>query len=383
MDTSPHRRLLGIEALRGVAAVSVVASHVVRHLGKAGWAPGPLTVFQAGRAGVDLFFVISGFIILHVHRRDIGRPDRLDHYLLRRFQRVFPLYWLALALTVVMGLSGAHGLPSIGTLAWSSALLPTMKEPVLGIAWTLQFEIVFYGAFATLVASRSGGIALFAAGLAFIVPTMAGLGLFGSPSPLCAAFAGEFFIGMAASTLLDRGPVGRPWTLALLGSALMAGSYALDTAGLLTGVAARLAYAVPAGLLVLGLSAAERAGGLSPPGWLRSLGSASYAIYLFQFVFIGAAWKIVSATRLVEGLPTVALFGLLLCSAVIGGLSVSRLVERPLLRAMRRDTGIWGPWLQWGFRGRAPKPALSHHRPTEPNVRPGPAKALPAYRPTV
>ncbi len=355
MDTSPHRRLLGIEALRGVAAVSVVASHVVRHLGKAGWAPGPLTVFQAGRAGVDLFFVISGFIILHVHRRDISRPDRLDHYLLRRFQRVFPLYWLALALTVVMGLSGAHGLPSIGTLAWSSALLPTMKEPVLGIAWTLQFRD-------RVLPARSPPLWPAGPAASRCSPPAWRSSCRPWPAWACPAAHRHFARhSRASSSSAWRRPAcwtGGRWVdrgrCALLGSALLAGSYALDTAGLLTGVVARLAYAVPAGLLVLGLSAAERAGGLSPPGWLRSLGSASYAIYLFQFVFIGAAWKIVSATRLVEGLPTVALFGLLLCSAVIGGLSVSRLVERaPVAGHAPRHRDL-GPLAPVGFQGPRP-----------------------------
>ena len=182
---STQKRLSGIEALRGIAATAVVFSHAARHVDKAFGAPGLITAFQAGHAGVDLFFVLSGFIILFVHRRDIGQPGRLQHYLGRRFNRVMPLYWLVLALTIGMSVAGRHDAPSLPWLLWSAALLPSLSEPLLGIAWTLQFEVVFYAAFAVLIVSRGAGLALLAVWFAWIVAAALGLDSTGVPGSLC------------------------------------------------------------------------------------------------------------------------------------------------------------------------------------------------------
>src|SRR3984885_1419086 len=93
-ETIPVRgraRLEGVEAGRGVAALLVVLYHAALHV--EGDVPGSAVLWglpHFGHAGVDFFFVLSGFIISFVHRKDVGRPDRLGHYLERRFTRVFP-----------------------------------------------------------------------------------------------------------------------------------------------------------------------------------------------------------------------------------------------------------------------------------------------------
>jgi exopolysaccharide production protein ExoZ len=77
-------RLEGVEAARGVAALLVVLYHAALHV--EGDVPGSAVLWglpHFGHAGVDFFFVLSGFIISFVHRRDLGRPDRLGHYLER------------------------------------------------------------------------------------------------------------------------------------------------------------------------------------------------------------------------------------------------------------------------------------------------------------
>lgn len=337
-------RLSGIEALRGVAAAAVVLSHAARHIDKASAAPGLIAAFQAGHAGVDLFFTISGFIILFVHRPDIGQPGRLAHYLGRRFTRVVPLYWIALALTLGMGLAGGHALPASARLLWSAALLPSLQEPLLGIAWTLQFEVVFYAAFAVLILHRRAGLASMAAWLACIVLALSGIGVAGVPPQLHDVYGLEFFMGMAAAQWLHRGAVPSPRLVAGAGAALFAAMLALESAGLLDGygVAARFAYGVPAALLIVGVGAAERAGRLAVPGWLRTLGGASYSIYLFQFVFIGLAWQACLAAGLDRRVPDLVLFAALAGVALAGGTVMARLVERPLLRLMRGGSGHRG-----------------------------------------
>ncbi len=330
-------RLSGVEALRGLAASAVVLFHAARHVNKAYGAPALITWFQAGHAGVDLFFVISGFIILFVHWPDLGRPGRLPHYVSRRFTRVMPLYWVGLVLTMLMIAAGRHGMPGFGRLAWSASLLPSAQEPLLGIAWTLQFELVFYVAFAALIVSRAGGAALMAGWLAVIV-VVAVTGRPGVvPPPLCGVFAVEFFFGMAVGGVLRVGRVSVPRVLAGVGAVLFVAALVAESLGAFDGFGtwARVIYGVPAAVLVAGLAGAERAGRPIRMAGLSRLGRASYSIYLFQFVFIGALWQALLVTGVAPQLPHVVLFALLAAAALGGGLAMGRLVEQPLLRLFR------------------------------------------------
>ena len=253
---------------------------------------------------------------------------------------MFPLYWLALALTASMSAAGSHGVPRLGHLAWSATLLPSFSEPVLGVAWTLQFEIVFYLFFAALIANRQAGAGLLASWLVLIVATGAGFGAGFIPGQLSGAYGGEFFAGMLAAQALHSWRIPAPRLLLGAGAAFFLAALALESAGILNGfgLIARFTYAIPAGMLIMALAELERSGSLQVWRWLRTLGGASYSIYLFQFVFIGALWQALRASGLDRRAPTPLLFlGLATC-AIAGGVLVSRVVERPLLRFVQ---GAW------------------------------------------
>ena len=336
MATPASHKLSSIEALRGLAATAVVLSHAARHVDKAYGDPVLIAAFQAGHAGVDLFFVISGFIILFVHHGDINRPDRLPNYARRRFTRVMPLYWTALLVTLAMGAAGSHALPSSALVLWSASLLPMMQEPLLGIAWTLQYEAVFYVVFAVLILRRTAGLAVLGVWLA-IVASVAGLPDANLPGSLSSTYVLEFFFGMGAAHLVLRRRVPVPLANTVAGVALFGASLVLESTGILDGYGtlARIAYGIPAAFVVAGLAARDQVKPLPVPAWLRSLGAASYSIYLFQFVFIGMVWQAWSRVGLGRQAPHVLLFALLAISAIVGGLLASRFVEQPLLRLVR------------------------------------------------
>jgi exopolysaccharide production protein ExoZ len=338
-------KLFGIEAMRGIASTIVVLYHVSRHINKAYHAPILVQTLQFGHAGVDLFFVVSGFIIFFVHHRDVNQPLHIRHYLSRRFSRVMPTYWIALAITLLMDLAGGHTMPSPVALLWSITLLPSPQEPILGVAWTLEYEIVFYALFGTLILSRRAGLAIFAAWLGCILvtwldwgPLAAAAGNVGIPPSLLGTYNLEFFMGMAAAYWLRRGSVPKPRLVMVVGLTLLAASCITESAGYLNGYSpsARLAYGIPSALLLLGVAEAERRGQLSVPVGLRLLGGASYSIYLFQFIFIGIAWQLLLATKLDGQMPLWASFLLLVGVALTGGVVMARQVEQRLLRFMRR-----------------------------------------------
>ena len=123
MTTAPPERLPWIDACRGIAATAVVLYHTARHFDKNYALPALKGVFQFGHAGVDLFFVLSGFIILFVHFDDIGRPQRIQRYVERRLTRVLPAYWVAVAITIGLSLAGGHSI-ALSDMAWSIMPLP-------------------------------------------------------------------------------------------------------------------------------------------------------------------------------------------------------------------------------------------------------------------
>jgi peptidoglycan/LPS O-acetylase OafA/YrhL len=128
--------------------------------------------------------------------------------------------------------------------------------------------------------------------------------------------------------------------VAAFSAALFAAALVMESAGILYGfgIEARFAYGIPAAMLVAGLATAEEAHKLQIPRWLRSLGQASYSIYLFQFVFIGLVWQGFLTSGLDRAPPHFVLFGVLVISALSGGIAMSRWVEQPLLRLTRHGS---------------------------------------------
>ncbi len=332
----PHR-LIGVEIARGIAASCVVLYHCARHLNADHATPWLMSFWQFGHAGVDLFFVISGFIITYVHHDDIGSPHRLGRYIARRFQRIYPLYWIATAATLFLELAAGHGLPSISHVLNSLSLQPFAGEPILGVAWTLQYEVTFYIVFGLAIWNRNLGFVLGVIWLALIGTVAVAGPLPFVPPLLTSAFSLQFLFGVLAAVWLRRSPATIPpwlWHAGLAGVAIAA--FAEDM-GWMNGYAepARLAYGIPSGLIILGAALRSARANTKATPLLTALGSASYSIYLFQFVFIGIAWQ--AWTHIVpKGLaPDWAAFVVLGIAGIVGGCVVSRTCEYPLLGWIR------------------------------------------------
>src|SRR5438067_4939375 len=167
-----------LQAGRAIAAMSVAAFHLTIMMAAPRY--GGMHVFgdvtRYGKHGVDFFFVLSGFIILLAHARDIGHPGAWGRYLVRRFSRVFPVYWLyTLVFVAVLMVAGGTdaSVPdtAAGWLTSLSLIRFTDASPPLGQAWTLFHELAFYAVFSILILNRALGMAALAAfvaaGLAF------------------------------------------------------------------------------------------------------------------------------------------------------------------------------------------------------------------------
>jgi len=150
-------RLDGLDALRGLAAMAVVLFHYTTRFDQLfGHESVPLVSFPYGHYGVNLFFIISGFVIFMTIERSKAPMD----FVVSRFSRLYPAYWVAIALTFAithwLGLPG-H-LVELKTAALNGLMFHGMllRVPhVDGVYWTLEVELLFYiGMFALMVTSQ-------------------------------------------------------------------------------------------------------------------------------------------------------------------------------------------------------------------------------------
>lgn len=334
-------RLRSLELLRALAALLVVLFHTqwtfaaqAGHLAFGG-------VFDAGHRGVDLFFVLSGFIIAHIHGADLGRPERLGGYAFSRITRIYPAVWIMSALAVALyalGFGGADKLAKLdpAALAASLLLLAQPGDALVNVTWTLTYEMFFYALFAIAILNRRLGITLlllWQASIAAVALSGAELGFAGHYlRSLCL----DFSVGLACAWWLRR-PAGAVhpslrWALLAAGIGSFVAGMALDGVLSWSGAFCTLG----AGAIILALVRLEQAGKLQVPEVLVRLGGASYAIYLVHF----SAIILLAALLRRAGVPVTDAVCLAVAAAgVMAGFAFDRLFDQPVQRWLRRLRG--------------------------------------------
>jgi len=320
------RTWLSIQHLRGLAALSVALFHACQ------WSQ---LNFSIGAAGVDVFFVISGFVMWTV---TAGRETRPRAFVVRRFVRVAPLYWLITLVLVAGALIVPQRFPEVQPTVrhvllsllfvqhYSPAGLPF---PVLPPGWTLNYEAVFYLVFAASLWLRES-LRLPALSVALIALAVAG---FAWPpayvmllNPMFLQFlAGVWLARAAQEGLLPDRPFG--WMLLGGGIALFA---IIELSRIDPDLWRPMVWGVPALMVVAGAVIVEADGGWPAIPGLRTLGDASYSLYLTHTLSIGALAMTIGAWNPPLFIP------LALAVAIGVGLATYFGVEKPMLGLLRR-----------------------------------------------
>ncbi|HEX3551136.1 MAG TPA: acyltransferase [Candidatus Elarobacter sp.] len=335
-----------VQALRALAALMVVVVHA--YSVESTYLPGrPWTTpyHVLGTYGVDLFFVISGVVMLVSTATWFGEPTAPRRFLARRATRIYPPYWIVTAFVLVAYLlvpsaTGEHRSARPDVLA-SFLALPQAGEPLLVVGWTLTYELVFYAVFA--LALRFHRRALPVVTAIWLLAVVA-IGVFGPHANpwvrvLGSWFNLEFAFGLGIGALVLRGALAAPRALTALAVVLI---IAVCVATAYSGrefleVAWWRPFAVgaPMALLVYGALGLERRGALAP-AWLRAQGDASYALYLWHVPVIGAIGLALHRVHLHGALARAAIVFGGYALAIAFSFVAYRWIERPLLAFGRR-----------------------------------------------
>jgi exopolysaccharide production protein ExoZ len=317
----------GLQMLRGLAATLVLLFHLHEAAAAEGHDHGFFAWFKGGEVGVDVFFVLSGFVIFHAME---GRRDRGPGWFLRqRFWRIVPPYWAVLALTLTamlaMGLIRGDwaGWPSVWKIAVSTLLLP-LPDQVMAVAWTLTVEGMFYLIFAATYFRWGTRGAILALGVWSAVAVALKYLHLGLPPALGLVFysgAIEFLYGALIALAVARGWRGAAVPALVLGAV----GLTLVVTQVVTFHYGRVWVAgLPAALLVYACAA----GGWRMPDWTLIWGESSYILYLLHLLVLSVAGLGLRMAGVAPYGSGVALLGLgALCIAV--SVAATLWIERP------------------------------------------------------
>lgn len=329
----------GIQLLRGAAALLVVACHVVGNLSnQIGHDAFRDNLTAAGGSGVDLFFVISGFVIFcGTFRR---APPGTLLFLWRRAARIYPFYWCVLALLIAMRVAGfVKGADfSAPNLLHAASLLPA-REALLPVSWTLTYELLFYLLFAATLWLRSATASCVLIGCMIGALLIAGRWV---PDATLAGFLTnsvmlEFCLGALLGYAFLRYPADRlppAWPIVPLLVFVFSLPWRFDHVGIAVPEPRAVLWG-PAMVAIVACSLGIVGRGTRTFRFGLLLGDASYAIYLLHpLVLIPSAYAMRHGLVPRPGWAALGVAGFLASTAA--GIIAHLLVERPILRALRK-----------------------------------------------
>jgi peptidoglycan/LPS O-acetylase OafA/YrhL len=344
--------LNSIQVARGVACLLVLFSHgasiiaLDKYFGR--------TVFggalRIGDIGVDLFFVVSGFIIFEIHSGDIGRPARIAGFLKKRFVRIYPYYWIYLAGIVILVWTGVVSEPArfdlISFVDFATLLdLSPRRNPVV-VAWSLYYEVAFYLCFALLIMHKRIGIAVAAALGCAVISRIAydtSRGYFPAlwnDVTLTYYLVLEFFVGFLVWRYSRA--LSRPMSWLVLASGAVLTIVTMVVVDFVWGREAwpplRVIYGVNFGLILAGIINIERREFVGFSRMLRYVGDASYTIYLAHFPLLSLLCKIFVSVPTTKTVNIYCIYAVLTAVTLLISLALYEFAEKPLLEALRRLT---------------------------------------------
>ena len=347
--TNAPKKFANVQGLRAIAALLVFGLHLNLLEGRF-TGSSYLDIFSPiGNWGVDLFFVISGFVMITSTWQDFATPGVSWKFFMRRLTRIYPPYLailIPIALLYFRAPNMVNGAQAIKPdVIASFLLLPQHGFGLLIVAWTLVYEMFFYVVFALVLIFRRR----------YCLPLMAIWAVTTLVASIAVRPLHNVYLDTYANPLMIDFVIGvfAGYLITVRGVPFVLPSLALGIAGL---IAADLFYVgfdaahglheylrfllvgVPVALFFLGVVGLETRYGWTFPGWMIVIGNASYSLYLWHApltVFVG---RLSGSHQSALHNGFIHALWLAAVAAFVVGASILLYyaIERPLLRAFSR-----------------------------------------------
>ena len=336
-----------IQVLRGIASLLVVLFHATANYSDIFHTKFLFDFFQFGSAGVDIFFVISGFIITYTALQVLEYPKKLLSFLRRRAIRIYPTYWIIISLLLLSQVMLPHFFKThynfnLKNIAVTYLLFPA-HTMVNGVSWTLSYELFFYFLFC----------------FAFIIPNKkvaCSLGLLYSFVIICLPIAGydypsesswanlitfpmnvEFFMGVTVAVIITFFPkkLGLPF--------IIAGTFLFIIGAIISNINYQLVpnnfnrvilFGIPSFFIISGAVKYELTTKLQMPKLLLTIGEASYSLYLLHLPLIVASFRLIQKLNIRNYLILHIFIFLILSFILFSAIIFYKRVEKPLINRL-------------------------------------------------
>lgn len=343
-------KINNIQGLRGIAVLLVAFSHLLRIEEKYGGNSIIPEFVLFGVSGVDLFFVISGFVMVTITREKFRKPMEALKFIYHRIVRIYPVYWFYSVLVLIVFLLQPSWVNSAQgnqvDIVSSFLLLPQNMAPLVNVGWSLVHEMYFYWFFFLMMLLISepflplalavwGGVLVFS----HIIAEPNNVYLKLALHPLTLEFIGGCFVAI----FYYNHEIKRNRKVLLAISVI---SFILLIAGheatqIISDVYTTawwwrvLTFGVPSLLIVHCFVQLEKEGYVFPK-WLIALGDASYSIYLSHVLVLsalGRIWHVFSSDGVMDNLIAIPVLAALMLGF---GLLSYYMVEKPFMKFFRK-----------------------------------------------
>ncbi|WP_244616997.1 MULTISPECIES: acyltransferase [unclassified Rhizobium] len=336
-DAVKGSRLQTLQAGRAIAAIFVLLYHteITLSLPKY-YGVHTFSLFKAGHFGVMYFFALSGYLMVTVHRNDLGEKEKVASFFYKRFIRIYPLLWVALLFMFCLNLaSGIKSLPTLPNLLMDITAAPVLlSEPLLTVEWTLRHEILFYLICGLAIWRPKIGLSIL---LAWGLAPLLAWGDVGPFRVLVSPYNILFIFGGLSAVAVEHLSSNSAKLILLVGAATLAFTWTMEVGGNALGYSypTIFAYGIASAMFLCAASKLELSGLLVVPKWLNFLGAASYSIYLIHFAAISVMCKVAVWVSSHYDLPRQLVFVTVATVALLVGIIFHLMVERPMMKHMK------------------------------------------------
>ena len=342
-----------IQLLRGIASILVVLLHITINYQEKTGHSFLFNIFSFGGSGVDMFFVLSGFIITYSNLPYLAQPAAIGKFLKRRIIRIFPIYWIIITIFLILQLAfpsfyNTHFDTGISNVIQTYLVLPG-HNMLNGVSWSLTNELFFYFLFtmALIIPNKKYSLFLLITYFIFLIVFSIAIPVVANDNPYMGVLIFpmniEFFLGVFIVLIVKR--VSKKWVypllvsgvlLFLVGTFLNNGGIEVVSSSSNQALNRVLLLGFPSFLIIMSVVKIELSRTIKMPNIFLQLGDASYSIYLIHLPIVAAFFKVLAkfniSNSFVLFLLTCFLF-IIICTAAI---FIYHKIEKPLIKKLNK-----------------------------------------------